>query len=60
MIDEWQEVASLWDAARAFVDKSNDYGGKEPILKCIICGVVNAAYKRPDDIYVIPITALKN
>ena len=35
-------------------------GGKEPILKCIICGVVNAAYKRPDDIYVIPITALKN
>lgn len=60
MIDEWQEVPSLWDAARAFVDKSNDYGGKEPILKCIICGVVNAAYKRPDNIYVIPITALKN
>lgn len=26
MIDEWQEVPSLWDAARAFVDKSNDYG----------------------------------
>ena len=26
LIDEWQEVPSLWDAARAFVDKSGNNG----------------------------------
>ena len=26
MIDEWQEVPSLWDAARSFVDQTNEYG----------------------------------
>lgn len=35
-------------------------GGKAPLLKAIICGVTKAAYKRPDGIYVIPITALKD
>ena len=35
-------------------------GGKAPIIKGVICGVVNAIYKRPDDVYVIPITALKD
>lgn len=34
--------------------------GKEPKVLCVICGMANAAYKRPDGVYVVPITALKN
>ena len=33
--------------------------GKVPSVLCIICGLTNAAYQRPDGIYVVPITALK-
>ncbi len=39
------------------IEKEN---GKIPKVMCIICGMSNAAYKRPDGIYVVPITALKN
>ena len=35
-------------------------GGKGPKSLCIICGLTNAAYKRPDGIYVIPITSLRD
>ena len=34
-------------------------GGKPPKVKCVICGLSNAAYLRPDGIFVVPITALK-
>ena len=34
-------------------------GGKPPKVKCVICGLSNAAYVRPDGIFVVPITALK-
>ena len=34
-------------------------GGKVPSVLCVICGLSNAAYKRPDGVYVVPITALK-
>ncbi len=37
-----------------------DNGGKAPKIKCIICGLSNAAYKRPDEIFVVPLTSLKN
>lgn len=33
--------------------------GKVPSVLCVICGLSNAAYKRPDGVYVVPITALK-
>lgn len=33
--------------------------GKEPSVLCVICGLTSAAYKRPDGVYVVPITALK-
>lgn len=33
--------------------------GKAPSVLCVICGLTNAAYKRPDGVYVVPITALK-
>lgn len=35
-------------------------GGKAPKIKCIICGLSNAAYKRPDGIFVVSLTSLKN
>lgn len=34
--------------------------GKVPSVLCVICGLTNAAYQRPDGVYVVPITALKN
>lgn len=35
-------------------------GGKEPIMKCVIYGAGNMAYKNADGVYIIPITTLKN
>ena len=35
-------------------------GAKPPRIMCVICGMTSAAYRRPDGVYVIPITALKN
>lgn len=37
-----------------------DPKGKPAKILCVICGLSNAAYKRPDGVYVVPITALKN
>lgn len=37
-----------------------DSRGKPPTVLCVICGMSNAAYKREDGVYVVPITALKN
>ena len=33
--------------------------GKAPSVLCVVCGLSNAAYKRPDGVYVVPLTALK-
>ena len=41
-------------------NKIESEGGKTPSIMCIICGLSNAAYQRPDGIYVVPITALKD
>lgn len=35
-------------------------GGKAAKSLCVICGLTNAAYKRCDGVYVVPITSLKN
>ena len=35
-------------------------GGIAPSVLCVVCGITNAAYLRPDGVYVVPITALKN
>lgn len=37
-----------------------DPKSKPAKVLCVICGLSNAAYKRPDGVYVVPITALKN
>ena len=39
------------------IEKEN---GKVPSVLCVVCGLSPAAYQRPDGIYVVPITALKN
>ncbi len=41
-------------------DEIKKENGKVPKILCVICGLANAAYKRPDGVYVVPITALKN
>ena len=38
----------------------DDPKGKPAKVLCVICGLSNAAYQRPDGVYVVPITALKN
>ena len=37
-----------------------DSGGNPPDVLCVICGLSNAAYRREDGVFVVPITALKN
>lgn len=37
-----------------------DPKGRPPAVLCVVCGLAAAAYKRPDGVYVVPITALKN
>lgn len=43
-----------------FKTKTENEGGKAPSVLGVICGLTNAAYIRPDGVYVSPITALKN
>ena len=50
-------------AAADLVDLKNNIaenGGIAPSVLCVICGMSNAAYVRPDGVFVVPITALKN
>ena len=39
------------------IEKENDEKG--PKILCVICGLEGAAYRRPDGVYVVPLTALK-
>ena len=41
-------------------DKIASENGKVPSLLCVISGLSRASYLRPDGVYVVPITALKN
>lgn len=41
-------------------NKIETEGGKVPSVLCVICGLSNAAYQRPDGVFVVPITALKD
>ncbi len=50
-------------AATELVALRNDIeknGGVASSVLCVICGLSNAAYVRPDGVFVVPITALKN
>ncbi len=52
------------DAAMNLIKINNkikaDQKGKPAKVLCVICGLASAAYKRPDGVYVVPITALKD
>lgn len=57
--------ANQIDAAAAGLLKLRDEiaaepKGKPPVILCVLCGMAGAAYQRPDGVYVVPITALKN
>ena len=39
---------------------AEEKSGKPPKAMCVLCGMSNAAYQRPDGVYVVSITALKN
>ena len=41
-------------------DSIADQKGRSPAILCVVCGMSNAAYRRPDGVFVVPITALKN
>ena len=41
-------------------DKIVKEGGKAPSALIVLCGLSNAAYRRPDGVFVVPLTALKN
>lgn len=50
-------------AAQNLINISNkikEEGGKLPKVMCVICGLTNAAYRRLDGVYVVPLTSLKN
>lgn len=49
-----ESLISLKDTIEA------EKGGIPPKVLCVICGLSNAAYQRPDGVYVVPITALRN
>ena len=36
-----------------------DPKGKPPAVLCVLCGMTNAAYRRPDGVFVVPLTSLK-
>jgi len=51
------------EGAENLISVCNDIvanGGKAPKMMCVICGLSNAAYQRPDGVYVVPVIALKN
>jgi len=41
-------------------DTITEGGGVTPSVLCVICGMSNAAYQRPDGVFVVPVTVLKN
>lgn len=51
-----EEAAQNLLSIRRDIEASN---GVAPSVLCVVCGLSNAAYKRPDGVYVIPLTALK-
>ena len=49
-----KELISICD------DIAKEKDGVPPTVLCIIYGMSNAAYQRPDGVFVVPITALKD
>lgn len=52
-----QAAANLKQIQREFEE---DKKAVPPSVLCVLCGLSNAAYQRPDGVFVVPITALKS
>lgn len=52
-----QAAESLLRLQKAFLQ---DAKGRPPAVLCVLCGLSNAAYRRPDGVFVVPLTALKD
>lgn len=52
-----QAAANLKQIQREFEE---DKKAVPPSVLCVLCGLSNAAYQRPDGVFVLPITVLKN
>lgn len=50
------EAASHLLKIRKSIEK--DDGGRPPKVLCVLCGLSSAAYRRPDGVFVVPLTAL--
>lgn len=50
-------AANLLKLRAQIADEPQD---KPPVVCAVVCGMANAAYKRPDGVFVVPLTALKN
>ena len=67
---EWAAVEIKLGAAQADEGAANllkidkeirrDSGGRPPKALIVVCGMTNAAYRRDDGVYIVPITALRN
>ncbi len=55
-VNKIEEAAKNLIQIKKSIEKEN---GKIPSVLCVISGLSNAAYKREDGVYVVPITALK-
>lgn len=56
-------INSADQGAKNLIKVCNDivsHGGKQPLIKCVIYGVGNAAYQDKNGVYILPITALKD
>ncbi|WP_400220019.1 hypothetical protein [Methanomethylophilus alvi] len=47
---------SLLDIDRKIRNQEN---GRPPEFLCVVCGLTDYAYRRPDGVYVVPITSLR-
>ena len=56
---EWCAIEIKLGAKQIDADWMIENDAKAPAVLCVICGLSNAAYQRPDGVFVVPITALK-
>ena len=53
------QIDSAAENLIAIKKQIEETNGKAPSVLCVICGMSNAAYQRPDGVFVVPITALR-
>lgn len=55
------QIAEAADHLKKFRDElTAEEKAAPPSVLCVICGLSNAAYRREDGVYVVPLTALKD